>query len=289
MLPKVADWTERFSALNFLAELRDIKRMFELWKGSKLLHENAAAGYLNWELGWRPFLGDLQKMIRIIFDVKLALRIWNFDAKHKQVYTRHANMKSYIADIQGDTGYVKDTIMDRYWNSAMGAYVKHVITRREIDNSEVFFHLHYQPQYTQLKFWEQKLAFEYEVYGINQGFSIVWEAIPYSFVVDWFWDVGKFLEQFESHPFELNYKIVDFGYSVKRTKSVTVEACRPFTDVNGYALPPGGAHSGNFQYYRRMRLHPPIERLDEIDFGPLVRLKCPGWKQLFLGLSLVVV
>lgn len=38
--------------------------------------------------------------------------------------------------------------------------------------------------------------------GLTQPWSLVWEVIPFSFVVDWFVNVGSYLEQFEVfHPF----------------------------------------------------------------------------------------
>jgi hypothetical protein len=62
-----------------------------------------------------------------------------------------------------------------------------------------------------------KLRAQLDAYGIDRLISSLWEAIPYSFVVDWFINVGDLLESLESHLKGdlFPVRILDFAHSVK--------------------------------------------------------------------------
>jgi hypothetical protein len=47
--------------------------------------------------------------------------------------------------------------------------------------------------------------------------SIIWNAIPFTFVVDWFVNVANYLEQFAVDNLGIKVEIVDFCSSVKQS------------------------------------------------------------------------
>ena len=51
--------------------------------------------------------------------------------------------------------------------------------------------------------------------GVRKDISIIWNAIPFSFVVDWFVNVSKFLEQFASNNIGMRIEVIDFCSSIK--------------------------------------------------------------------------
>jgi len=51
--------------------------------------------------------------------------------------------------------------------------------------------------------------------GFNHPARVIWNAIPYSFVVDWFFHVGKLLDSLTVQPFGGTYEVTDVSYSVK--------------------------------------------------------------------------
>jgi hypothetical protein len=65
-----------------------------------------------------------------------------------------------------------------------------------------------------------KLKGVLDLIGLKANLSIIWEAIPFSFVVDWFVSVDDFLRQFDTNYLESVVTILDFCYSIK-----SVEVC----------------------------------------------------------------
>lgn len=52
--------------------------------------------------------------------------------------------------------------------------------------------------------------------GFNHPARVIWNAIPYSFVVDWFFHVGKLLDSLSVQPFGGEYSLSEIGYSLTR-------------------------------------------------------------------------
>jgi hypothetical protein len=51
--------------------------------------------------------------------------------------------------------------------------------------------------------------------GINMNPEIIWDLIPFSFVVDWFIKVGDWLEGFKVNHLNSSVTILDMCYSIK--------------------------------------------------------------------------
>jgi hypothetical protein len=51
--------------------------------------------------------------------------------------------------------------------------------------------------------------------GFNNPAKIVWNAIPYSFVLDWFFQFGKSLDFLSIQPFGGEYSLSNVGWSLK--------------------------------------------------------------------------
>lgn len=55
--------------------------------------------------------------------------------------------------------------------------------------------------------------------GLNNPLGIIWNAIPFSFVLDWVFDFSGFLSRRKVKPFPGTWKVVDFSWSL-RTNAV---------------------------------------------------------------------
>lgn len=75
-----------------------------------------------------------------------------------------------------------------------------------------------------------------DILGVNYNPRIVWDAIPYSFVVDWFLKVGEFLDQFKTRMVEPDVRILSFGHSIKYNVRILVDKT-----WSGGCIP-GGTH-----------------------------------------------
>lgn len=112
-------------------------------------------------------------------------------------------------------------------------------------------------------------------FGFDDPLGVVWELIPYSFIIDWFFKVGKFLESF-SPKITLPYKIIDSGWSIKIVDS-RIQECyryRPYKTGN-----PNTYGQTTKTYFRREPGLP-------ISFSILE--SSPGLHQLALSLALAV-
>lgn len=58
--------------------------------------------------------------------------------------------------------------------------------------------------------------------GVDQPITAIWELVPFSFLVDYFIEVGDFLSQFDGSLVELPYTLIQDGYSVKTEYTGTV-------------------------------------------------------------------
>jgi len=139
---------------------------------------------------------------------------------------------------------------------------------------------------------DSKLA---EVYAYMDGLgvkldpSIVWNAIPFSFVVDWIVDVSGFLASFSRDNYPINTRVTDFCHSMAYRKEVEVYV--NYTDDpvilanpqkwGGAPRPHGwiGVYTGSRSYYNRVRFNPDIHT---------ARLKAPGLRQAALAGSLLL-
>jgi len=74
-----------------------------------------------------------------------------------------------------------------------------------------------------------------KAYGDALGFTlnpaILWNAIPWTFVVDWVFDVSKFLDDFNTFNIEPRTEILQYCYSlhIKRTTKCAIDAGGNFT------------------------------------------------------------
>jgi hypothetical protein len=61
-------------------------------------------------------------------------------------------------------------------------------------------------------------------YGLSPSFYVIWDSIPYSFIVDWFVPIGDILNGYDkTHMYDRTYTISDIWYSIKYS----------YTDENG--------------------------------------------------------
>lgn len=58
--------------------------------------------------------------------------------------------------------------------------------------------------------------------GFNRPGTIIWNAIPYSFVVDWFFSIGKLIDSLAIQPFGGTYNVSDVMWSLKSDAHYTV-------------------------------------------------------------------
>lgn len=111
------------------------------------------------------------------------------------------------------------------------------------------------------------------LYGFDAGPSVLWEATPFSFMVDWFFPIGDYLSALNTSAFadSMEYKQVCTCYTAEATAEVKVS----WMGVNSFS------HTVRQRIFQRKSGFP-ASTMTLGDFG------LPGLRQLTLGAAIAV-
>lgn len=104
------------------------------------------------------------------------------------------------------------------WEYAPGFYYND----RTVTTHSAVFRAHMQFRYYYSAF-QRENAFILgllDAFGVNLNPRIIWQVIPWSFVIDWVFGVGRWLEQFEVKNLEPRINVLQYCWSVKKTRSI---------------------------------------------------------------------
>lgn len=227
--------TTRANMAVFLYELRDFKRMFDVlpkkhfnlkdWR-SVLQYGNSQ--HLNYNFGWKPFIGDLKKTFNGLqsFDERLSRFVSN------------AGKSLQKGDSTGNEG--SDVIYYRPTGWIQYEDVKMTVSWSVSQTSS--FQFRYSiPDYSQEELRSRAIA---DTLGLHLNPANVWAVLPWSFVVDWFKDVGGYLQQYSTdwtnpyieliqgcHSMKIVYKAELFARYCNHYDSKYHEGVNPFQRV----------------------------------------------------------
>jgi hypothetical protein len=271
------------SLANFLYELKDFKRMFEnwgkevsfikknvlsrfygnvrsiVWNDRHSIGTNLAANHLNLSFNILPGISDVKKIIKNIrtFDARYNKMV-NFINKpvSRRYRTTCGTPKPAPIIIVQSSGY-GDLTLEFDW----------VIQPFFCATSHIRYDI------PRLGAWT-KVAAAADSLGLNLNPQILWNAIPFSFVVDWFAKVGDLLGGFKQSNVKINTVVDDVSYSVKYRSRAKLTDYR--AGINDLDLV---LSIGEFQSYERWRgIYTPPDGLQP---------GSPGWEQGALGASLL--
>jgi len=253
------------SVPNFLAEIDDVKSLFKLWKKSTSLAKNLAGAHLNYKFGWKPTVGDIRAATQGVLRLKEKLAA--FQAELGKT-------------LQASTNCLKtsDAVLATYRipGSALVTY-KATVTRR------VDAFIAYKPQPLAVMGSLDKAIRSYlDVLGFELNPRIIWDALPFTFVVDWFFGVGNLLERFKIDALELPILLVDGFLQYKET--LNIEWSSYSDHLTGFVpFPRSGAAAYQETYFHRMPIYP--------DYSVLTGLgwRTPTFNQSALLVSLATV
>ena len=233
MLPSLSD---SFSLINFLIELKDFRRIIRAFQTrknrlgeviglsdgrsstirkslKKAPLQSLSNSYLQYSFAWRPFVSDIMSMWNKLGNTERELQeIWRRAGKPQ---TRHYSriLDGYDTDWSAESG--TSTIKSTSDNS----YRNHRLKRSD------------QWRYSKVPVYRATCRYTYKVpgaldsaaklrgwadaFGVRLDPSIIWNAIPFSFLVDWVVDVGGFLRQYSTDNLGLHFSIEDFCSSLK--------------------------------------------------------------------------
>jgi len=102
----------------------------------------------------------------------------------------------------------------------------YAFNRRHVYSDASKFHaqIQYNYHYTDYQVEHARILALLDSFGANLNPAIVWNAIPWSFVVDWFVDVGQWLSTQRIGHMDPKINIMQYCWSTKRTRRIIVDS-----------------------------------------------------------------
>lgn len=256
----------RVSVPNFLLDIEDITQLYKLWKKSASVVKNVAGLHLNYKFGWKPTIGDVKDMALAITRFRDNLAAFEAAIGGKvQVSSKEVNESSSITgNIEYPTG------SHVYYNAKLKRSVSAYIT--------------YAPQPLAVTGeLDRTLRGFIDSIGVELNPRILWDAVPFTFVVDWFFGVGNWLSRFKVDALELPVSLVDSCLQLKDELEVSWYWLRHPADGYYSNEPKSEGAAYSFRFFQRMPIFP--------DFASLTGLgwRLPNFNQATLLLSLGAV
>jgi hypothetical protein len=242
MIPRIPRYC---SILNFLYELKDLPHMFKIWRARLDTLKNISSGILNWSFGWRPFLQDVCTILKVCqtFQEKLRKFIANFHKVNVRHYQKSLLERDKYNVRRCEPAY--EWFIDEgvpyapYVRDSNGNYVYINLNASLISKHEIV------PKYVatmKFTYWSPdllkrfgKLGAFLDAFGVYWDPQIIWDAIPFSFIVDWFYNFGDFLSSWLAHPnTNVQFRIIDFCASVKASMTTKGTFVVPFGASDGH-------------------------------------------------------
>jgi hypothetical protein len=318
MKPKVNDGS---SLVNFILELKDLKHLNPIPSVQRIVNNSSVGqalrnparrgkftrelttrlnnAHLGAQFGINPLVGDISSMYNelVMAGTKLAM------LKKYAGRQRKAHFKCLLPLTNGLVGgtswkqaLTNTTIawpsgLSNDWLGSGGVRSAIKLNRFSRFTQPPVYHATMRYSYTlpQAGSALETVYYYMDLLGIRLDPSIIWNAIPFSFVVDWVVDVGGFLGSFARDNFPIEVRIHDFCHSIKWSRETYVDAhyatdAALDTSARFQVLPkdppPVRVYSGTYSYYNRQGAVP--------SSSATVRLKTPGLKQAALSGSLLL-
>jgi len=210
----------KFSLPNTLLDVGQLKDLLKLWNRSSSLVSNMAGARLNYKFGWKPTLGDLSDLLNTLLEFRQALS--NFKYSGREIISAR---RTLLKDTTVKIGNVlRDGNSHRAW-------------RGQLDR-KVHGYLVYKPlPIAVMGEWDETLRALIDMLGFELNPRIVWDKIPFTFVIDWFINVGEWLESFKVDALELPIQILQVYLQYK--ERVHVESGLVWNDDVNYTFRPG--------------------------------------------------
>lgn len=182
----------------FLYELRDIKRMFDLlpkkhfslgnWRDIFSYGNNL---HLNWNFGWKPFLKDVENVCKGLRTFET--RLYKFLHSENQSLVRHS--QDPVIEGKNCDFNIFDLVKGGWGATWDGNFYSR---NRSVWTATYRSTFHFTYSLPVFSYEELRWRAYLDTLGLAATASNVWAVIPWSFVVDWFVNVGEYLDRFSA-------------------------------------------------------------------------------------------
>lgn len=208
-----------FSLPTFVAELKDVRRLLDLFKIKYGDDKDLSDKFLNMEFGALPLVSDVYSILKRLSKLPNSIELWNQIAARQGTMNVHRTLDMFEKTID----YTYETGLSSYGplKYKTGYEVKGVFKTKMIAS------IYFRP----LPIAEGDYFELYRnIWGADSILTAVWNFLPFSFVFDWFIRIGDAIDQFERSAPVLRTTILASGYSVKQNFDAVAQE---FVIVNG--------------------------------------------------------
>lgn len=224
----------------FVAELRQVPtlpgRLFAQLKNFRSL----GSEYLNVQFGWKPFVNDVKKMYETYknIDAKLA-RIASENGKgirKRANLTDETNVTMH--EEQHNVPFARCSPVPAIFGSGRTTYSETTTTTVKSWYSARY--RYWIPDVGSSQ-WTKRAT--RALYGVNPTPELLWEILPWSWLIDYFSNVGDVMSNASANA--VDNLTMDYSYVMKRTKIVTQVHVKTTWEANENILAKIGASSAD--------------------------------------------
>lgn len=198
---------------NFLIDFKEIGSLIPS------IQENIArtigGGFLTYSFGWKPLIGDVEKLASILKTTRARIQ-WLKSTFGKRTPLGYTQSFTPIVNAPSTVGTIFDLVQTEATGTfTSGGYLTHRLQR--------------------LDGLEGEIRGLIAALGLNSPGKIVWERIPFSFIVDWVSRVGRLADKGTIQPFTGAWDVYDVSHSYKMRVAykVTVSNSLDYNELKG--------------------------------------------------------
>jgi len=178
-----------------------------------------AGSYLQLKFNISPFLSDICAVWNALSQVEAKMN--DLVTRSRKSQFRHFvyNWNEYSDVSDGSDGMV---VYPPYFSGGNSQIIANQL-RRDVKYTPSVFHaqIRYNFNYSKYQIEHARLLTLLDMLGINPNPQIIWNAIPWSFVVDWVLNVGSYLkDHFGRLNMEPKINIQNYLWSIRRQRRI---------------------------------------------------------------------
>jgi len=255
-----------FSLPNDILDAAQTRSLLQFWKNRSLVPGALPKYYLEHNYGWRPLVSDVAAMIDAISGFRKRIADWNKSVGN--VVSRQVTVFNQAFYKSGSLTNTPTALGTTSWWGSL--------------DQRITAHIKYRPRpLAEMSKLEQTIRGSLDSLGFELNPGIIYDKIPFSFVVDWFSNIGTQIASFKIDTLELPITLVDSFLQFKE-QMVVNSGVKYAADATYQAWELPGVVSVD-KTFQRWPVLP--------DAGDIMSLgwKMPNLRQWALGLSLAAV
>jgi len=213
--PSIDHYVDKVNLYAIVLELAEVATLIPsilriLSSSAKLLDKGVDA-YITHSFGIMPMFGDIERIAGIFRNLGNAIDLWNGFAASKRTMNFHRT----VYDVKEESEVI-------VWSRGPDSRMEQGGLAKGIVHSKSKVHLYIKPH--MISDSQRTDAF-LKSFGLDKPFTGVWEAVPFSWAIDYFTNVGDIIESLDFDIANMfTFDFIDAGMSVHDVISYSYES-----------------------------------------------------------------